>query len=79
MNKIFTLSDDCLLDAHLHESGIPGILTLDLLRQFPHAQRPRWQLELQISASPVALWELCSFVHTAIHSHQSDQGSKKAT
>lgn len=67
MNKQITLSDDCLLDVHLRDSGIDGIVTLDLLRCFPHATRPRWQLELQINATPCQLWEMASFIHDAVH------------
>lgn len=70
MIKQLNLSDDCLLQADVRESGIPGILTLDLLRCFPHAQRPRWQNELQINASPCQLWEMGAFLMEAAKPHK---------
>ena len=63
---VLTLTDNCDLDVTVQPSGIPGILTLDIRRQFPHAQHPRWQPLLQVNAPPCQLWEIATFIHNAV-------------
>jgi len=59
---VLTLTDNCDLDVTVKPSGIPGILTLDIKRQFPQAQTPRWQPLIQVNATPCQLWELGSHI-----------------
>jgi hypothetical protein len=67
--KIFHHSEDCDRSVSVVPSGADGLLTLEIATRFPLARSPVWQRNVQITASPCALWELASEIHNAVHTH----------
>lgn len=69
------LSDDAVLWVEVVPSGIPDLHTLEIKRQYRHAQHPRWQLVLQVTGSACDLWELATLIRDGIPIRHNDRRS----